>query len=211
MDNLADYFNAVKSHLQAVNVLCMVHTINLAVRKGLALPHHVNKSTIDCYLLEAKQKQLGVKPAKLINDCPTRWNKADTSGSAFAIEAVLQQEMLIYERETQLPANSNPLPWWKTSSSRDPHLAQHYLSIPGRTSSWWDNFVNGVVVDEEWRENFRMSKTSLVALSEELRPYIQRQTTAMRAPIETIKRVALTLYYLSDEGRLRKTANAVSR
>ena len=79
---------------------------------------------------------------------------------------------------------------------------------PGRTSSWWDNFVNGVVVDEEWRENFRMSKTSLVTLSEELRPYIQRQTTAMRAPIETIKRVALTLYYLSDEGRLRKTANA---
>ncbi|KAK0154839.1 putative nuclease HARBI1 [Merluccius polli] len=77
---------------------------------------------------------------------------------------------------------------------------------PGRTSSWWDNFVNGVVVDKEWRENFR--KTSLIALSEELRPYIQRQTTAMRAPIETMKRVALMLYYLSDEGRLRKTANA---
>nr|XP_055052491.1 putative nuclease HARBI1 [Misgurnus anguillicaudatus] len=79
---------------------------------------------------------------------------------------------------------------------------------PGRTSSWWDNFFNGVVVEDEWRENFRMSKASLVALSEELSPYIEGQTTNMRAPITTLKRVALTLYYLSDEGRLRKTANA---
>ncbi|KAM9480709.1 putative nuclease HARBI1 [Clarias gariepinus] len=79
---------------------------------------------------------------------------------------------------------------------------------PGRTSSWWDNFVNGVVVDDEWRENFRMSKSSLIALSEELSPYIEGQTTNMKAPITTLKRVALTLYYLSDEGRLRKTANA---
>ncbi|KAJ8001169.1 hypothetical protein DPEC_G00188490 [Dallia pectoralis] len=53
-----------------------------------------------------------------------------------------------------------------------------------------------------------MSKASLVALSEELSPYIEGQTTNMRAPITTLKRVALTLYYLSDEGRLRKTANA---
>ncbi|XP_036935816.1 putative nuclease HARBI1 [Acanthopagrus latus] len=52
-----------------------------------------------------------------------------------------------------------------------------------------------------------MSRASLVALSEELCPYIEGQTTVMRAPIETVKRVAMTLYYLSDEGRLRKTAN----
>ena len=52
-----------------------------------------------------------------------------------------------------------------------------------------------------------MSRASLVTLSEELRPYIEGQTTVMRALIETVKRVAMTLYYLSDEGRLRKTAN----
>lgn len=72
----------------------------------------------------------------------------------------------------------------------------------GRTSSWWDNFVNGVVRDEEWRDNFRMSRASLVALSEELRPYIEGQITVMRALVETVKKVALTLYYLSDEGKL---------
>lgn len=28
---------------------------------------------------------------------------------------------------------------------------------PGRTSKWWDNFLAGDVVDEEWKLNFRMS------------------------------------------------------
>ena len=86
-DNAANYIYTIKRHLQAVNVLCTVHTINLAVRKGLAVRAietlvsrlkatalHFNKSINDSYLLESKQKLLGVKPAKLINDCATRWN-----------------------------------------------------------------------------------------------------------------------------------------
>ena len=28
---------------------------------------------------------------------------------------------------------------------------------PGQTSLWWDNFLNGTTLDEEWKENFRMS------------------------------------------------------
>ena len=39
---------------------------------------------------------------------------------------------------------------------------------PGRTSAWWDNFVNQIVVPEEWRENFRVSRDSLYSLAEEL-------------------------------------------
>ncbi|CAH3192452.1 unnamed protein product, partial [Porites evermanni] len=27
---------------------------------------------------------------------------------------------------------------------------------PGRTSAWWDNFINGTMIEEEWRENFRI-------------------------------------------------------
>ena len=30
----------------------------------------------------------------------------------------------------------------------------------------------------------------------------------MRSSIDVVKQVAVTLYYLSDEGRIRKTANA---
>ena len=64
------------------------------------------------------------------------------------------------------------------------------------------------MIKEEWRENFRMSKRSLLKLAEELRPYIEGKETIMHSPVDDVKQVALTLYYLSNEGRLRKTANA---
>ncbi|XP_046858630.1 uncharacterized protein LOC124452081 [Xenia sp. Carnegie-2017] len=79
---------------------------------------------------------------------------------------------------------------------------------PGRTSAWWESFLNEIVIPEEWRENFRMGRVSLYRLAEELRPFIQGKDTVMRTSIDPVKQVAITLYYLSDEGRLRKTANA---
>ena len=51
-------------------------------------------------------------------------------------------------------------------------------------------------MDEEWKENFRMSKPSFVKLCDELRPFIERQTTIMRSPIDVEKQVGITLYYL---------------
>ena len=81
---------------------------------------------------------------------------------------------------------------------------------PGRTSMWWDNFINDVVPPEEWRENFRMSRSSFFILCQLLRPHIERQTTVMRQPVDGERQVAVTPYYLSDEGRLRKTANSFS-
>ena len=57
---------------------------------------------------------------------------------------------------------------------------------------------------EEWKENFRMGKDKLCG---ELRPFIERKVTNMRLPVSVETQVASTIYYLSDEGRLRKTAN----
>ena len=68
--------------------------------------------------------------------------------------------------------------------------------------------MSDTVVAEEWKENFRMSKLSFYKLCDELRPYIEKQITTMRSPVSVEKQVALTLYYLSDEGQLRKVANA---
>ena len=79
---------------------------------------------------------------------------------------------------------------------------------PGRTSQWWDNFANGFVFDEEWRENFRISKPGFTKLCNLLKPLIERKVTNMRTPISVEKQLAITLYYLSDEGRYRKVANA---
>ena len=53
-----------------------------------------------------------------------------------------------------------------------------------------------------------MSRATFLSLCEQVRPYIERQTTIMRQPIEVERQVAATLYYLADEGRIRKTANA---
>ena len=36
-------------------------------------------------------------------------------------------------------------------------------------TEWWDNFVSETVIEEEWRENFRMSRKSLYKLANELR------------------------------------------
>ena len=68
--------------------------------------------------------------------------------------------------------------------------------------------MKNIVVPEEWKENFGMSKESFIDLCNELRPCLQKQQTNMCAPISVEKQVAVTLYYLSDEGRYRKVANA---
>uniref|UniRef100_A0A3Q1EY48 Putative nuclease HARBI1 n=1 Tax=Acanthochromis polyacanthus TaxID=80966 RepID=A0A3Q1EY48_9TELE len=99
----------------------------------------------------------------------------------------------------------------QTTIIRPRHISRarrRFWVMPGRTASWWENFEMEVVLPEEWRKNFRMSRASLLSLSELLRPHIEGQTTVMRSPVDVVKKVACTLYYLADEGRLRKTANA---
>lgn len=96
----------------------------------------------------------------------------------------------------------------KATRCSQPYKQRRFWTQPDRMSVWWDNFVNKVVVAEEWRENFRISRRNLLKLSELLRPHIEGKTTRMRCPVDVTKKVACTLYYLSDEGRLRKTANA---
>ena len=53
-----------------------------------------------------------------------------------------------------------------------------------------------------------MSHISFFNLAGLLRPYIKRQDTVMRKPVTAEIQVAVALYYLSDEGRLRKVPNA---
>ena len=64
--------------------------------------------------------------------------------------------------------------------------------------------MNEVVVAEEWRENFRMSRRNLLKLSELLRPHIEGKTTRMRCPVDVTKKVACTLYYLSTKDASEK-------
>ena len=56
--------------------------------------------------------------------------------------------------------------------------------------------------------NFRISRTSFFRLCELLQSCIERLGTIMRTPVSVETQLAITLYYLSDEGRLWKVANA---
>ena len=111
-DNATNYINAVEKHLEMVNIPCVAHTINLAVRKGLAVrgieipiarlkvaAAHFSKSSADSYLLQQKQELLGLKAEKLINDCPTRWNSTydmvcRASAQQAAVSAVIFDKKL---------------------------------------------------------------------------------------------------------------------
>ena len=75
--------------------------------------------------------------------------------------------------------------------------------------SWWDSFSNNVAPPEEWRENFRMSRATFFSLWDKLRPHVEQQSTRMRSPVEVERPVALTLYYLADEGHMRETTNVL--
>jgi len=67
------------------------------------------------------------------------------------------------------------------------HHRRRFWTRPGRTSAWWDNFINGTMIEEEWRENFRMSKTSLLKLAEELTLYIEGKDSIMRSPVDVVE------------------------
>ena len=64
------------------------------------------------------------------------------------------------------------------------------------------------MVADKWKENIRMSKQSFLVLCEKLCQYISKNTTRFRKPISVEMQFAVTMYYLSDKGRFRKTANA---
>ena len=53
-----------------------------------------------------------------------------------------------------------------------------------------------------------MSEASFYMLCEELRPYLTKQTTELRKHVSVETQVAVTLYYLADEGRMRKVSNS---
>ena len=79
---------------------------------------------------------------------------------------------------------------------------------PGRTNILWENFINDKVVDDEWKKNVCKSKPNFMKLCDQLRPYIEKETTRFRKPLSVKKTFAITLYYITDEERMQKVANA---
>ena len=66
---------------------------------------------------------------------------------------------------------------------RQPGKSRTFWVRLGRTSAWWNNCLLGIVVPEEWRENFTMPKESFMKLREFVGPFVEKQTTSFCVPI----------------------------
>mgnify|MGYP002804178431 FL=1 len=129
-----------------------------------------------------------------------------------ASATTLQQQRLAYKnyRRKQLVVILNsPIRRVKKKIIRKER--RHWIR-PGRNNIWWKKIISGISLQDEWRENLRVSRETFDYLCNELRPkllsYFQKKETHLRKPVRVETQVAVTLYYLSDEGRLRKVANA---
>ena len=73
----------------------------------------------------------------------------------------------------------------------------------GRTST------TGILPESEWKKNLRMDRHVFIALADEIRPYLQPGRSPRGLDVLSVeKQLALTLYFLKDQGLLSMTANA---
>ena len=52
---------------------------------------------------------------------------------------------------------------------------RRFWTRPGRTSAWWNNFADQVVIPEEWEQNFRMTTWTLTLDNKALKQRLQAQ------------------------------------
>ena len=72
----------------------------------------------------------------------------------------------------------------KATRHSQPYKQRRFWTRPGRTSVWWDSFVNEVVVAEEWRENFQMSRGNYHGLNVLLTGACSKRDKAVAPPIK---------------------------
>ncbi len=66
-----------------------------------------------------------------------------------------------------------------------------------RSENWWHMIVKGNFEEDEWIQNFRMSKGTFESLCKEVHPFMYKQDTQMRKAIPVDKRVAVALWRLA--------------
>jgi hypothetical protein len=70
--------------------------------------------------------------------------------------------------------------------------------------------MNNSLPNEEWKKNFRLSRTKFFKLLDEQRPYITPKPNSPNyRSLPAQKKLAITLYYFKDTCSLRMTANYI--
>lgn len=79
--------------------------------------------------------------------------------------------------------------------------------VKPRSNDWWDRVVLTQFTDEDWRENFRMTRASFVTLVSMMAPFISPKPNCVRPPVPLDKRVAIALYKMGSCAEYRVVAN----
>ena len=80
---------------------------------------------------------------------------------------------------------------------------------PGRTDTWRENLLSGKLAEDEWKKNLRMTCDDFLELLSQEPFFRERLDTVRKDTLSLGKRVALTLYYLKDQGLYSMTCNAL--
>ncbi|XP_037283246.2 uncharacterized protein LOC119176184 isoform X2 [Rhipicephalus microplus] len=76
-----------------------------------------------------------------------------------------------------------------------------------RCQDWWDRIVATNFNDNDWRENFRMSRHNFCHLVAAVAPFMSPCENYVRIPVPLDKRVAMALYKLASCGEYGIVAN----
>ncbi|XP_060786282.1 putative nuclease HARBI1 [Neoarius graeffei] len=76
-----------------------------------------------------------------------------------------------------------------------------------RSKDWWERVVLKEFTDSEWKENFRMSRSSFNRLCTLMQDVMRPNDLTVRAPIPLQMRVAIVLYKLASCAEYRLIAN----
>lgn len=75
-----------------------------------------------------------------------------------------------------------------------------------RSDAWFE-MVMAAYNENQWYENFRVTKTTFMFTLDEIRVDITRQDTVMSNAISAERRLALSLYYLASTAEFRTIAH----
>ncbi|KAL8165763.1 UNVERIFIED_CONTAM: hypothetical protein K2H54_054930 [Gekko kuhli] len=88
--------------------------------------------------------------------------------------------------------------WWVY-----PHptvLWDVYARVIWEDEQWLENFKMTRITweDEQWLENFKMTRITFLWIVDRVSPHLQHESTTMRDPIPVEKRVAIAIAWLAN-------------
>ena len=124
------------------------------------------------------------------------------------IQQLIQQRR-IFEQFKKSASSNSSLSRYRRSRHRLRSRAKRSVWVkPGRTDQWWINMLIGLSPEEDWNRNVRMSRENFFLLVSMIRPYAIRRSSEVRKDTLSLeKKIAMTLYYLKDQGSFLMTCN----